>query len=182
MSSASIDEILHFWFEELSRKDWFRMDEALDSTIASRFGAIYHELREGVPAAWLDTPEGVLATILVLDQFPRNMFRGDARAFATDEAGLELAKRAIADGFDEKLTRDQRAFLYMPFQHSEDRDDQARAIALYAMLGKPLNLDFALRHQAVVDRFDRFPHRNALLGRASTEEERSFLTEPGSSF
>ena len=92
------------------------------------------------------------------------------------------SKRAIADGFDEKLTRDQRAFLYMPFQHSEDRDDQARAIALYAMLGKPLNLDFALRHQAVVDRFDRFPHRNALLGRASTEEERSFLTEPGSSF
>jgi len=118
----------------------------------------------------------------VLDQFPRNMFRGDARAFATDEASLELAKRAIADGFDEKLTRDQRVFLYMPFQHSEDRDDQARAIALYAMLGKPLNLDFALRHQAVVDRFDRFPHRNALLGRASTEEERSFLTEPGSSF
>ena len=163
MSSASIDEILHFWFEELSRKDWFRKDEALDSTIASRFGAIYHELRAGVPASWLDTPEGVLAAILVLDQFPRNMFCGDARAFATDEAGLELAKRAIADGFDEKLTRDQRIFLYMPFQHSEDRDDQARGIALYAMLGKPANLDFALRHQAVVDRFDRFPHRNALL-------------------
>ena len=182
MSSASIDEILHFWFEELSRKDWFRKDEALDSTIASRFGAIYHELSAGVPASWLETPEGVLAAIIVLDQFPRNMFRGDARAFATDEAALELAKRAIADGFDEKLTRDQRVFLYMPFQHSEDRDDQARAIALYAMLGKPANLDFALRHQAVVDRFDRFPHRNALLGRASTEEERSFLTEPGSSF
>ena len=140
MSSASIDEILHFWFEELSRKDWFRKDEALDSTIASRFGAIYHELRDGVPAAWLDTPEGVLAAILVLDQFPRNMFRGDARAFATDEVSLELAKRAIADGFDEKLTRDQRVFLYMPFQHSEDRDDQARAIALYAMLGKPISI------------------------------------------
>jgi uncharacterized protein (DUF924 family) len=178
MSSASIDEILHFWFEELSRKDWFRKDEAL----ASRFGAIYHELRAGVPASWLDTPEGVLAAIVVLDQFPRNMFRGDARAFATDEVSLELAKRAIADGFDEKLSRDQRVFLYMPFQHSEDRDDQARAIALYAMLGKPLNLDFALRHQEVVDRFDRFPHRNALLGRPSTEEERSFLAEPGSSF
>jgi uncharacterized protein (DUF924 family) len=182
MSSASIDEILHFWFEELSRKDWFRKDEALDSTIASRFGAIYHELSAGVPASWLETPEGVLAAIIVLDQFPRNMFRGDARAFATDEAALELAKRAIADGFDEKLTRDQRVFLYMPFQHSEDRDDQARAIALYAMLGKPSNLDFALRHQAVVDRFDRFPHRNALLGRASTDEERNFLSEPGSSF
>ena len=135
-----------------------------------------------MPAAWLDTPEGYLAAIIVLDQFPRNMFRGDARAFATDEAGLELAKWAIAEGLDEKLTRDQLVFLYMPFQHSEDRDDQARAIALYAMLGKPLNLDFALRHQAVVDRFGRFPHRNALLGRASTEEEQAFLAEPGSSF
>jgi uncharacterized protein (DUF924 family) len=182
MSSASIDEIVHFWFAELSRKDWFRKDEALDSTIASRFGAIYHELRAGVPASWLDTPEGYLAAILVLDQFPRNMFRGDARAFATDEAGLALAKQAIAEGLDSKLTRYQRIFLYMPFQHSEDRDDQARGIALYAMLGKPANLDFALRHQAVVDRFDRFPHRNAILGRASTEEERTFLTEPGSSF
>jgi uncharacterized protein (DUF924 family) len=110
------------------------------------------------------------------------MFRGDARAFATDDAGLALAKQAIAEGLDSKLTRDQRIFLYMPFQHSEDRDDQARGIALYAMLGKPANLDFALRHQAVVDRFDRFPHRNAILGRASTEEERTFLTEPGSSF
>jgi uncharacterized protein (DUF924 family) len=182
MSSASIDEILQFWFEELTRKDWFRKDEALDSTIASRFGAIYRELRAGVPASWLDTPQGYLAAILVLDQFPRNMFRSDARAFATDEEALALAKRAVAEGLDQKLTRDQRVFLYMPFQHSEDRDDQARAIALYAMLGKPLNLDFALRHQEVVDRFDRFPHRNAILGRASTEEERKFLTEPGSSF
>ena len=131
MSSASIDEIVHFWFEELSRKDWFRKDEALDSTIASRFGAIYHELRAGVPASWLDTPEGVLAAILVLDQFPRNMFRGDARAFATDDAGLALAKQAIADGLDSKLTRDQRIFLYMPFQHSEDqRRPGARNCAL----------------------------------------------------
>jgi uncharacterized protein (DUF924 family) len=182
MSSASIDEIVHFWFEELSRKDWFRKDEALDATIATRFGAIYHELRAGVPASWLDTPEGYLAAILVLDQFPRNMFRGDARAFATDDAGLALAKQAIADGLDDKLTRDQRIFLYMPFQHSEDRDDQARGIALYARLGKPLNLDFALKHQAVVDRFDRFPHRNAILGRASTADEQAFLAEPGSSF
>ena len=86
------------------------------------------------------------------------------------------------EGLDQELTRDQRVFLYMPFQHSEDRDDQARAIALYAMLGKPLNLDFALRHQEVVDRFDRFPHRNVILGRPSTEEEKKFLTEPGSSF
>jgi uncharacterized protein (DUF924 family) len=182
MSSASIDEVLHFWFEELTPKDWFRKDEALDSTIASRFGALYHELRTGVPESWLATPEGYLAAIIVLDQFPRNMFRGDARAFATDEASLALAKRAIAEGLDQKLSRDQRIFLCMPFQHSEDSNDQARAIALYTMIGKPSNLDFALRHQAVVDRFARFPHRNGVLGRISTQEEEEFLGKPGSSF
>jgi uncharacterized protein (DUF924 family) len=181
MSSASNDEILNFWFGELSRKDWFRKDEALDSTIASRFGTIYHELCSGIPASWLDTPEGILAAILVLDQFPRNMFRSDARCFATDAEALALAKRAIAEGIDVKLTLKQRAFVYMPFQHSEDEDDQTRAVALFTMLGNPLNLDFALRHQAVVDRFGRFPHRNSLLGRVSTEEEQAFLAKPGSS-
>jgi uncharacterized protein (DUF924 family) len=110
------------------------------------------------------------------------MFRGDARAFATDEASLALAKRAIAEGLDQKLSRDQRIFLCMPFQHSEDSNDQARAIALYTMIGKPSNLDFALRHQAVVDRFARFPHRNGVLGRISTQEEEEFLGKPGSSF
>jgi uncharacterized protein (DUF924 family) len=120
--------------------------------------------------------------IIVLDQFPRNIFRGDARCFATDADALELAKIAIAEGMDLRLTPNQRIFLYMPFQHSEDKEDQARAIGLYTKLGKPLNLDFALRHQTVVDRFGRFPHRNALLGRASTEEEQAFLAEPGSSF
>jgi uncharacterized protein (DUF924 family) len=182
MGSAGIDEIVNFWFGELSPKDWFRKDEALDSTIASRFGTTYHELRSGVPASWLDTPEGFLAAILVLDQFPRNMFRADARCFATDAIALALAKRAIAEGVDAKLKSDQRSFLYMPFQHSEEEGDQASAVALFAMLGKPLELDFALRHQAVVDRFGRFPHRNALLGRATTEEEQTFLAGPDSSF
>ena len=142
---------------------------------------LYEQLA-AAPQAWLGSAGECLARIVVLDQFPRNMFRDDARAFATDEEALALAKRAIAEGLDQELTRDERVFLYMPFQHSEDRDDQARAIALYAMLGKPLNLDFALRHQEVVDRFDRFPHRNVVLGRPSTEEEKKFLTEPGSSF
>jgi uncharacterized protein (DUF924 family) len=182
MSSADIDEVLQFWFHELTPRDWFRKDEALDSTIAARFGPIHHELRDGVPAAWLETARGYLAAILVLDQFPRNMFRNDARAFATDEAALALAKRAIVAGLDQELSREERVFLYMPFQHSENRNDQARAIGLYAMLGKPANLDFALRHQAVIDRFHRFPHRNDMLGRASTEEERKFLSQPGSSF
>ncbi len=103
----------------------------------------------------------MLAAILVLDQFPRNMFRRDARYFVTDAPALALAKRAIAEGLDAKLRPEQRMFLYMPFQHAEDKDDQARAVALVTMLGNPLGLDFALRHQAIFDRFGRFPHRNA---------------------
>jgi uncharacterized protein (DUF924 family) len=182
MGSVGIDEIIRFWFEELTPKDWFRKDEAVDATIASRFGATYRELCSSVPASWLDTPEGILAAILVFDQFPRNMFRRDARAFATDEPALALAKRAIAEGVDAKLTPEQRAFIYVPFQHSEDKADQARSVALFTALGQPLGLDFALRHQAIIDRFGRFPHRNAILGRASTQEELTFLAEPGSSF
>jgi uncharacterized protein (DUF924 family) len=182
MNSAIIDDILGFWFGELTYQDWFRRDEAIDATIASRFGGVYHELRDGVPEAWLQTPRGVLAAILVLDQFPRNMFRDDARAFATDDMALALAKQAIADGMDETLTPDQRAFIYMPLQHSEDDADQALSVGLYAMLGIPLNLDFALRHKAVIDRFGRFPHRNAVLGRQSTEAEAAFLAAPGPPF
>jgi uncharacterized protein (DUF924 family) len=182
MGSAGIDEIIRFWFEELLPKDWFRKDEAVDGTIASRFGATYHELRSGVPASWLDKPEDFLAAILVLDQFPRNMFREEARAFATDQPALALAKRAIAEGAAAKLSPNQRSFIYVPFQHSEDKADQARSVALFTVLGQPLGLDFALRHQAIIDRFGRFPHRNAVLGRASTEEEQAFLAEPGSSF
>ena len=178
MGSVGIDEIIRFWFQELIPKDWFRKGEAVDATIASRFGATYRELRSGVPAFWLDTPKGFLAAILMLDQFPRNMFRGETRAFATDQAALALAKRAIAEGVDAKLSPEQRSFIYVPFQHSKDKLDQARSVALFTALG----LDFALRHQAIVDRFGRFPHRNAVLGRASTEEEQKFLAELRSSF
>ncbi len=177
--AAIIDGILGFWFGELTHQDWFRRDEAIDATIASRFGPVYSELRDGVPEAWLATPEGMLAAILVLDQFPRNMFRDDARAFATDDMALALAKEAIAEGIDKTLTPDQRAFIYMPLQHSEDDADQAQSVGLYAMLGVPLNLDFALRHQAVIDRFGRFPHRNAVLGRQSTADEAAFVARAG---
>ena len=110
------------------------------------------------------------------------MFRDDARAFATDAEALTLAKRAIADGFDVKLQPEQRPFLYLPYMHSEDAADQERSVALFTMLGRPLNLDFAQRHHAIIDRFGRFPHRNAGLGRPSTEAEQVFLAEPGSSF
>jgi uncharacterized protein (DUF924 family) len=182
MTAAAIDDIVRFWFEQLTPKDWYRKDKALDAEIERRFGAIYAALKAGVPADWLTTPKGWLAAIIVLDQFPRNLFRDDPRAFATDGEALALSKRAIAAGIDMKLKPEQRAFLYMPFQHSEDAADQARSIELFTALGTPSNLDFAQRPKAIIDRFGRFPHRNAVLGRASTEAESAFLLEPGSSF
>lgn len=172
-----MDDVLRFWFEELKPKNWFRRDTVVDAAIRVRFSDIYEQLKDGVPDDWLDSAKAYLAAILILDQFPRNMFRDDDRAFATDGAALSLAKRAIAQGLDEQLAPKERAFLYMPFQHAENADDQARSVGLYTALGNPLNLDFALRHQAVIDRFGRFPHRNQVLGRVSTEEEEAFLAE-----
>jgi uncharacterized protein (DUF924 family) len=180
--SPGINDIVDFWFETLSPEDWYRKDPSIDAEISDRFGRVYGALRSGVPPGWLVTPQGYLAAILALDQFPRNMFRDDPRAFATDADALALAKRAIAEGMDMRLTPVQRAFVYMPFQHSENAADQRRSVELFAALGNKLNLDFAVRHKAIIDRFGRFPHRNAVLGRASTEEESAFLTEPGSSF
>lgn len=182
MSAGIIDEIVAFWFETLKPEDWYRKNPAIDAAIRERFGATYEALKTGVPPDWLAEPKGMLAAIIVLDQFPRNMFRDDARAFATDQAALALAKRAISEGTDMRLAPEQRAFIYLPFQHAETRDDQARSIELFTALGNPNNLDFALRHQAIIARFGRFPHRNSVLGRASTAEELAFLQEPGSSF
>jgi uncharacterized protein (DUF924 family) len=181
MSTAS-DEIVTFWFEELKPKDWYRRDEALDAKIKDRFGKVYEELKAGVPDGWLDGAEAYLAAIIVLDQFPRNIFRGSAQAFATDESALALAKKALSKRIDQWLPKEKRAFVYLPFQHSEAAEDQARSVELFTALGNPLNLDYALRHQEIIDRFGRFPHRNATLGRESTEEEEAFLKEPRSSF
>ncbi|MEJ2518190.1 MAG: DUF924 domain-containing protein, partial [Methyloceanibacter sp.] len=137
---------------------------------------------EDVPDAWLRNPQGRLAAILVLDQFPRNIYRGSPRAFATDEEALALSRDAIAAGADKELPPEQRAFLYMPFQHTETLADQRRSLELFEALGNPENLDFAARHYEIIERFGRFPHRNAVLGRVSTPEELAFLEQPGSSF
>jgi uncharacterized protein (DUF924 family) len=177
-----IDAILRYWFEELSPKNWFKVDEARDAEIERRFRRTYEELTAGVPQSWLAEPEGYLAAILVLDQFPRNMFRGTPRAFATDDVALTLAKRAIAQGKDMLVPPERRAFIYLPFQHAEDEADQARSVELFTALGNQLNLDFALRHKEIIDRFGRFPHRNKILGRKSTDKEQEFLKQPGSSF
>jgi uncharacterized protein (DUF924 family) len=182
MNAHAVDDIVKFWFEELSPEDWYKADAKRDAEVRRRFGPLHEKLSVAVPEDWLARPKGWLAAILVLDQFPRSMFRGDSRAFATDAVALALSKHAIAKSVDMRLQPDQRAFIYLPFQHSEDRADQARSLELFTALGNPNNLDFALRHKAIIDRFGRFPHRNAVLGRASTEEESVFLEEPGSSF
>ena len=179
---AMIDAVNRFWFEELKPEDWFKKSEERDETIKQRFAAIYDRLREGVPASWLETPDGYVAAIVVLDQFPRNMFRGEKRSFATDPLALELAKQAIANGIDAQAATDQamgslsavRAFRRCSRPSAMHRADDGS--------GNPVALDWALRHKAVFDRFGRFPHRNAILGRTSTDDEAEFLKQPGSSF
>jgi uncharacterized protein (DUF924 family) len=177
-----IGEVNRFWFSELDPAARFRKDAAVDARIRERFLILYEVLAKWPASAALTSPERALATVLVLDQFPRNLFRGSAQAFATDTLAREVARGAIAKGFDKSFGKDQRLFLYLPFEHSEDKSDQTRSVELISSLGDPDLADWAVRHKAVVDRFGRFPHRNAVLGRSSTPEEEAFLKEPGSSF
>jgi len=183
--------VLQFWFgdvDSLGRSDvaharrWFMKDAAFDREIADRFGDVYADVRAGLREAWLDDPRGRVAYVIVLDQFPRNMFRGTARAFATDAKALKIAEAAVAQGFDCELAKDGRMFLYLPFEHAESGPAQVRSVALTAGLGDPALTKWAEAHKAIVDRFGRFPHRNAALGRFSTPEEIEFLKQPGSSF
>lgn len=172
-------QVLKFWYGELEPEQWWKRDDGVDAAVTSRFGVLYEQLAAKIPDDWLNTPNGRLAAVIVLDQFPRNMFRGDARSFATDASALELASETIASGDDMKLEPEGRSFLYMPYQHSEDPQVQARSVELFTALGNEEQLDFAIRHKEIIDRFGRFPHRNEMLGRESTEEEIEFLKEPG---
>tara|TARA_R110000796_G_scaffold89156_2_gene192611 strand:+ start:1869 stop:2414 length:546 start_codon:yes stop_codon:yes gene_type:complete len=174
--------VLDFWFEALTPAQWFKKDLEMDSTIQSRFGELHTQAAQCECYTWRQTAQGRLAEIIVLDQFSRNIFRDDARAFATDALALALAQEAVAAGADAELTPQQRAFLYMPYMHSESAAIHALAMKLFDQPGLENNLDFEVRHKAIIDRFGRYPHRNALLGRASTDEELAFLKQPGSSF
>jgi uncharacterized protein (DUF924 family) len=174
MQSDWATQILRYWFDELQPAAWFRRDERVDAEIRERFGALYQQLAQLRPEQ-IATPGESIAAVIALDQFPRNMFRGTPRAFATDALALSIAQRAIATGFDAQLTPQQRLFLYMPFQHAEDRAAQARSIELFTQLGLAENLDYAHRHKEIIDRFGRFPHRNEVLGRESTAQEREFV-------
>jgi uncharacterized protein (DUF924 family) len=174
MQSDWAAQVLHYWFEELQPAAWFRRDDGVDATIRERFGTLYEQLTQIRPEQ-LTTPLECIAAVIVLDQFPRNMFRGSPRAFATDALALSISQHAITAGLDRQLTQQQRLFLYMPFQHSEDRAVQARSIELFTQLNDPENLGYARRHQEIIDRFGRFPHRNEVLGRLSTPEEAEFI-------
>jgi len=176
------DEILKFWFVESSPRMWWTADPAFDSAIADRFSAVHTAAVLGELHEWRRAPGGRLAEIIVLDQFSRNLFSGTARAFASDPMALVLAQEAVAGSHDQSLSSQERAFLYMPFMHSESRLIHVQAQRLFASPGLEDNHESELRHKAIIDRFGRYPHRNAVLGRESTPEELSFLQQPGSRF
>ena len=175
-------DILTFWFTELTPQQHFAKDAALDDRIRQRFAATLEAAARCELFEWRATPEGRVAEILVLDQFSRNIYRDTPQAFAQDPLALALAQELVANGLDGSLAPTQRTFAYMPYMHSESRAIHAQSIALFTQLGIERQLDFALRHQAIVERFGRYPHRNAVLGRSSSAEEVVFLGQPGSSF
>ena len=176
------DSVLRFWFQELQPAQQFRADPAVDRLIVERYGELHARAVQAELFEWRASPAGRLAEIIVLDQFSRNIFRDDARAFAADPLALALAQEAVAAQADLALTKDERSFLYMPYMHSESRAIHVVAERLYRKKTPEYNYDFELRHKAIIDRFGRYPHRNALLGRESTPEELAFLAGPGSSF
>ncbi|MDW8123581.1 MAG: DUF924 family protein [Geminicoccaceae bacterium] len=173
--------LLDLWFAPATEPLWFRPDPAFDRLLAERFGALVERAASGACDGWLEHPEGALALVLLLDQLPRNIYRGTPRAYAFDAKARALARAALARGHDRAVPERARLFFYLPFEHSEDLADQDLAVELCRPLGGAA-LAYAERHREVIRRFGRFPHRNAILGRPSTPEEEAFLREPGSSF
>src|SRR5262249_13184563 len=177
-----VGDVLKFWFEQTEPDQWFEKDPTFDASIRERFLGLHEILVSRGINGLLANAQTALAAVIVLDQMSRNMFRDTPRAFAADPQALRVAEAAIERGFEAGLTKDQRMFLYLPFEHSEDRQSQARSVALTASLGDPELQKWAEAHRAIIDRFGRFPHRNAVLGRISTAEETEVLTRPDSYF
>lgn len=175
-------QVLEFWFDEATPEQHFGRDDAFDTLVRERFSSTHAAAARGELAGWRHTSEGRLAEVIVLDQFSRNLFRNSARAFALDGMALVLAQEAIRNDADRNLPPGWRAFLYMPFMHSESRVIHVHAERLFRQSGLEDNYEFELEHKAIIDRFGRYPHRNAVLGRVSTPEELAFLEQPGSSF
>lgn len=174
--------VIEFWFEETSPAQWWQKSDEFDALIRGRFSALHQSAIRCELFAWRRSPLGRLAEIIVLDQFSRNLFRDQAGAFAHDSLALALAQQTIAAGIDQRLHVKQRGFLYMPFMHSESREMQKQSVQLFSQPGLESHLSSVQRHHAIIERFGRYPHRNKILGRTSTAEERPFLQQPGSSF
>lgn len=174
--------VLKFWFEELTPEQQFKKDKQLDMTIRDRFLELLERTIAGECASWRLTAQGCLAQIIVLDQFSRNIFRDSARAFAQDSLALAVAQDAIQKSFAQQLNVKERAFLYMPFMHSESLMVHEHAVKLFSEPGLEMNLDFEYKHKVIIEEFGRYPHRNKILGRVSTPEEIEFLKQPNSSF
>jgi uncharacterized protein (DUF924 family) len=172
-----IQEVLEFWFSDDARRSWFDPSPAFDQAVRKRFGELFARAATGELKRWQASAEGCLALCILLDQMPRNMFRGDPGAFATDDKALAVAEHALAEGFDRQLTSQQKQFVYLPFMHSEDLANQLRALALFESGGMSENRRFAEEHVAIIRRFGRFPHRNAIFGRPNTEAEAEYLSE-----
>jgi uncharacterized protein (DUF924 family) len=190
---SRVGEVLDFWFGREGepgygefREAWFRKDPAFDASVTEQFTDLYEEAAAGNLDGWRDDARSCLALVIVLDQFPRNMFRGDGRIHAADGVALESSKYAVEHALDRELPAFQRMFLYMPFMHSENSEDQRRSVELFEQLadepGAPDVTSYAVGHREIVERFGRFPHRNEILDRATTPEEAEFLKTEGSSF
>jgi uncharacterized protein (DUF924 family) len=175
-------QVIHFWFDELEPKQWWIKDPKLDKLIQTRFGLTMKAAASCELSNWRSSPLGRLAEIIVLDQFSRNVYRNTPAAFSQDPLALCLAQQAIVTADDQQLVGNQRKFLYMPFMHSESKFIHQQSIRLFSSAGLEDSLDSALQHKSIIDRFGRYPHRNAILGRESTLEESVFLKQAGSSF
>jgi uncharacterized protein (DUF924 family) len=193
MAAASWGEVLEFWFGGFDspefgrpRTAWFVKSAEYDALVRDRFHATHEAALAGALDAWATRPLAALALAVALDQFPRNMFRGTPRAFAADPRALALARGVVAQGYDDVLLPVQRWFVYLPFEHAEDLAAQRESLRRFERLAADTSgagtFAYAMRHYAVIERFGRFPHRNAILGRESTPEELAFLAQPGSSF
>jgi uncharacterized protein (DUF924 family) len=179
---AWVGEVIRFWLQETPAEARFKRDEALDAEIERRFSAVHADVSAAPLDEAVTSARRALATVIVLDQFSRNMFRGSPKAFASDTKALAVARKAIALGFDGEFEKYGRLFLYLPFEHSENLADQECSVALIAELGDAELDRYAVAHLDIIRRYGRFPHRNAVLGRESTPEELEFLEQPGSSF
>ena len=175
---ATAADVLAFWRQAGSER-WYTRDDAFDAEVRARFLGLWHRAAAGKLSAWEDNDDGVLALTIVLDQFPRNMFRGEPKAYASDAAARAVVSRAIDRGVDARVADDLREFLYLPFMHSEHLADQLHCVDLFRKAGGADNIRYAEDHAAIIERFGRFPHRNRILGRAMTAEEQIFLDQGG---